>query len=368
VGKWHLGNHNNSLPTQDPSFDFFWGIPYSHDIGVVRNLAPPVGPSNACPSCVFWAQTLGGLGVPLYENTQIIQQPVDATNFNANLEKETLNFIRSNRGHPFFLYVAPLMPHVPMLVGSKWQGSQLRGLYGDAVAELDGFVGRILAETQSCGITGKTFVVFTSDNGPWLSQGEFGGSAGPFRSGKGTGWEGGFRAPTIIYQPGRVLPGSTQALVSHLDWFPTFVELAGGKMPTDRHYDGKSLVPLLDWNIRKPPAYDKEFVIRDSIAYYINGILCAYRNKGFKAHFVTVEENTAPVVHNPPLLFNVEKDIGENFPLDITQPGNAQALGAIMAGVAALSQTYAVEPALPPVLATFTSAVPCCNPPTCQCG
>jgi arylsulfatase A-like enzyme len=361
-----LGNHNKSLPTEAPGFDSFWGIPYSHDIGVVGNLF--VGANNSCPSCQFWLATLKGLGVPLYRNTTIIQQPFDANTFNQNMEVETLRFMRESARQPFFLFIAHLMPHVPLVVAPEFVGTQLRGLYGDAVAEMDHFIGRIIAETRALHIDLKTLFVFTSDNGPWVSQGLFGGSPGPFRGGKGTGWEGGFRMPAIVYQPGRVFPGSTQALVSQLDWFPTITELAGAKLPTGRQYDGKSMVPLFKWNVFNPPQYDNEFLIRDSIAYYLNGVLVAVRHKAFKAHFVTLDnEASQPVIRNPPLLFNVENDISELNPLDVTQPQNQQVLLAINNVRLALMQTYAVEPPHPPVLADFTSALPCCNPPLCRC-
>jgi arylsulfatase A-like enzyme len=366
-GKWHLGNNGGSLPTQAPGFDSFWGIPYSHDIGVVKNLF--LGPNNTCASCAFWASTLKGLGVPLYRNTTIIQQPFDANTFNQNLEVEALQFMRDSAQQPFFLYVAHAMPHVPLIVAPDFVGTQLRGLYGDAIAEMDAFIGRLIDETRSLHIDQKTLFVFTSDNGPWLSQGTFGGTSGPFRGGKGTGWEGGFRMPTVVYQPGRVLPGSTQALVSQLDWFPTFVELAGAQMPSSRQYDGKSMVPLFKWNIFHPPQYDQEFLIRDSIAFYMNGILVAIRHKAFKAHFVTLDtEASQPVIQNPPLLFNVEQDVGEIRPLDVSQPANMQALLDINNVRLALTQTFAVEPPHPPLLANFDfTLVPCCNPPYCSC-
>lgn len=260
------------------------------------------------------------------------------------------------------------MAHVPLIVSPEFAGTQLRGLYGDAVAEMDHFVGRLIEEIRSLQIDSNTFFVFTSDNGPWLSQGLFGGSAGPFRGGKGTGWEGGWRMPTIVSQPGRVFPGSTQALVSHLDWFPTFAELAGAKLPADRHYDGKSMVPLLTWSSDKPPPYDQEFVVRDSIIYFMNGILVAIRYKAYKVHYITLEtESSDPVIQNPPLLFNVEHDIAEQFPLDTTLPQYQQVVLDIEKVRLAVVQTYQEEPAHPPVLGEFVPAVPCCKPLTCDC-
>jgi len=285
------------------------------------------------------------------------------------MELETVRFIRESGKQPFFLFIAHVMPHIPLIVSPEFVGTQLRGLYGDAIAEMDQFIGRVVDETRALHIDLNTLFVFTSDNGPWVSQGQFGGSSGPFRGGKGTGWEGGFRMPTIMYQPLRVFPGTTQALVSHLDWFPTFAELAGAPMPTGRHYDGKSMVPLLKWTIHNPPPYDKEFLIRDAIAYYINGYLVALRHKAFKAHFVTLDtESSQPVIRNPPLLFNVENDVSELWPLDATLPQNQLILLDINNVRLALMQTFAVEPPHPPILGNTIWAVPCCNTfPNCYC-
>src|SRR5262249_52399725 len=84
-------------------------------------------------------------------------------------------------------YVPHSMPHVPLHVSDKFAGKTERGLFGDVIAEVDWSVGQILAALKEDGLDDRTLVVFTSDNGPWLSYGEHGGSAGPLREGKGTG-------------------------------------------------------------------------------------------------------------------------------------------------------------------------------------
>lgn len=371
IGKWHLGNKNGALPTEDAGFDSFWGVPYSHDMGGMKDLV--TGPTNPCPSCNYWLSFLGNPGVPLYRNTTVIQKPVDADTFNHDMEVETLRFMRdSNRiRKPFFLLVSHLMPHVPLVVDPEFRGTQLRGLYGDAVAQMDDLVGKIIDETLELRIDKKTLFIFTSDNGPWASQNLFGGSSGPFRGAKGTGWEGGFRMPLIVYQPDRVLPGVTQALVSHLDWLPTFAELAGAQLPSNRIIDGKSLVPLFKWTRRTPPAYNDQYVIRDSIAYHINGIIYAYRLRSFKAHFITIAVEGAPTVTEN-LLFNVAEDIAEKFPLDLAQPANQQIFNEILAAKVALEATYATYgvDSHPPLLGEweFPLAAPCCqNTTQCNC-
>ena len=96
--------------------------------------------------------------------------------------------------------------------------------------------------------------MFTSDNGPWLTQGKNGGIAGPLHGGKGTTWEGGMREPTIAWWPGRIAAGTAcDATISEMDVLPTLVKLAGGKVPTDRKIDGKDIWPLLAGQSKESP-------------------------------------------------------------------------------------------------------------------
>ncbi len=88
----------------------------------------------------------------------------------------------------------------------------------------------------------QTLVIFSSDNGPWLTQGTNGGVAGPLRGGKGGTYEGGMREPTIAWWPGHVPAGSVcDAIAGNVDFLPTFVSLAGGRLPPDRKIDGKNI-------------------------------------------------------------------------------------------------------------------------------
>ena len=100
------------------------------------------------------------------------------------------------------------MPHVPLFASEEFAGKSRRGLYGDVVEELDRSVGTVLQALRDEKLAEKTLVIFTSDNGPWLTYGEQGGSAGLLRDGKGSTWEGGMREPTIAWWPGTVPAGS----------------------------------------------------------------------------------------------------------------------------------------------------------------
>ena len=90
------------------------------------------------------------------------------------------------------------MPHFPVYASSRFQGRSARGKYGDAIEEVDWSVGMILNSLKETRLDRNTMVIFTSDNGPWLSYRTEGGSAGPLREGKASHCEGGFRVPCII--------------------------------------------------------------------------------------------------------------------------------------------------------------------------
>ena len=133
-----------------------------------------------------------------------------------------MDFINRNKNNPFFLYVPHPQPHVPLFVSDKFKGKSERGLYGDVIMEIDWSVGEILAALKKNGLEDNTVVIFTSDNGPWLSYGNHAGSALPFREGKGTAWEGAQREPFIMRYPNKITPGKTIDIpVMAIDILPT---------------------------------------------------------------------------------------------------------------------------------------------------
>jgi len=304
MGKWHLG-HNGSLPTQR-GFDFFFGPPYSHDEGYP-------GPF---PISYIWP------AVPVYRNEEIIEQPIEMETFTDRLISEVLSFIDAAQanGVPFFIYVAFLEPHIPAFASPRNVGRSRGGRYGDMVEQMDEAVGIIMDRVRE---VGNTFVVFTSDNGAWpdaqepftpedAEQGD-GGSNGAFFEGKASTWEGGHRTPTIAWYPERIPGGRTiQHIASHLDLFPTILDYAGVPLPPDRVYDGKSIVPLLNGEDEQPP---HEFLF-----YWRERTLMAVRYGRYKGHFVTRSGfgSEEPVHHSPMLLFDLERDLGEQFPMNVT--------------------------------------------------
>jgi len=236
-GKWHLGDHEQFMPNNQ-GFDEYFGIPYSNDMWPLH---PQQGP-------IF---NFGPL--PLYENKKVIDTLTDQSDLTTRITERSVGFIERNKENPFFLYVAHPQPHVPLFVSDKFKGKSKRGLYGDVIMELDWSVGQILETLKKNGLEDNTVVIFTSDNGPWLSYGDHAGSALPFREGKGTAWEGGQREPFIIKYPKELAPGRTlDTPIMAIDLLPTLAEITGAPLP-ELAIDGKSAWSVLTGKSKKSP-------------------------------------------------------------------------------------------------------------------
>lgn len=227
-GKWHLGHHPQFLPTRH-GFDEYFGLPYSNDMWPNH---PEATPGTYPP-------------LPLIENDKVVQLMPDQTQLTRQYTERAVSFIERNKDKPFFLYVPHTMVHVPLFVGAKFKGSAKTGLYGDVVQEVDWSVGEILGALKKHNLDNDTLVIFTSDNGPWLSYGEHAGSSGPLREGKGTAWEGGVRVPFIARWPGKIPAGrTTREPAMTIDLLPTIAKLAQAELPKHK-IDGLNIWPLL---------------------------------------------------------------------------------------------------------------------------
>jgi arylsulfatase A len=228
-GKWHLGDQRQFLPLQH-GFDDYYGLPYSNDMW-------PYHPT---------AKNFPDL--PLIEKNEIVNPSVTSAvqeTLTTAYTERAVSFIEKNRERPFFLYVPHAMVHAPLHVSDKFRGKSGAGLYGDVVMEVDWSVGQIVDAIRKNGLEKDTLVLFTSDNGPWLSYGDHAGSAGPLREGKGTMFEGGCRVPAIFWGPGRV-PGGTSCRepAMTIDLLPTVAAMIGARLP-DHKIDGRDIGPLI---------------------------------------------------------------------------------------------------------------------------
>ncbi len=256
-GKWHLGYQPQFLPTRH-GFDEYFGLPYSNDM-IPR-------PNN---------KTYPPL--PLIEGEKTIATMPDVNQLTTWYTEHAVSFIERNKDRPFFLYVPHTMPHVPLGVSSKFRGKSEQGLYGDAMMEIDWSVGEILAAIKKQGLDDNTLVFFSSDNGPWLSYGNHGGSADGLREGKGTSFEGGVREPFIARWPGKIPAGRVcHEPVMTIDILPTVAKLTGAPLPP-LPIDGLDIGALLwgDPNARSP---------HEAYYFYWNRELQGVRSGDWKMH------------------------------------------------------------------------------------
>lgn len=243
VGKWHLGNEDMFQPLSH-GFDTWYGTPSSNS----QFFYP--GIKTYAPDCVFReGYSLDGIlnretaPCPLVRDNVVIEVPADQTQFTQRYTRETIRFITQNKDKTFFVYLAHNMPHIPLHASERFVGCSMRGIYGDAIQELDWSTGEILRSLKELGLDEDTLVIFTSDNGPNTGKG---GSAGPLKGSKGSTLEGGLRVPFVARLPGTIPAGTeSHAAITGMDLLPTLTRLAGGDVPDDRVIDGKDIWPLL---------------------------------------------------------------------------------------------------------------------------
>ncbi len=293
-GKWDLAGHNPSrfIPELMPNhqgFDTFWGTSGSND-----------------------------RSVNLFHNETLIETEANMATLTRRYTDHAVTFIQAHGDQPFFVYVPHTMPHTRLAASAEFRGTSRRGLYGDVVEEIDAEVGRILRTLEEQGVTGNTYVIFASDNGPWFLRGHHGGSAGPLRGAKTSSWEGGVRVPCIVWAPGRVPAGRIyRDIATTMDLLPTLCALTGLDAPADRVLDGQDISGIWSGAISDGDLPPRDFY------YYAHRRLQAVRSGPWKLHLtrpLPTEGDPFRVQHlgpydagpiESPLLFHLERDIGE---------------------------------------------------------
>jgi arylsulfatase A len=294
IGKWHLGDQPEFLPTRQ-GFDEYFGIPYSDNmVGNKRPGWPPL---------------------PLMRNEQVVEAPADRNTLTMRYTHEAVDFIERNEKRPFFLYLPHAMPgsdRAPF-PGHAFQGKSANGPYGDSVEEIDWSTGEILGALKRLNLDERTLVIWTSDNGAYLDRG--GGNA-PLRGGLHDTTEGGFRMPCVARWPGKIPNGaSSDEVTTMMDLLPTFALLAGGEPPTDRVIDGKDIWPILSGQKgAKSP--------HDAFYYYYMTQLHAVRAGKWKLHLPLDKKLVRPGRRRPAeiALYDLENDVGETRSLADRHP------------------------------------------------
>jgi len=240
-GKWHLGDSPQFMPTRH-GFDQFFGLPMSNDYwpghpDLIANFPPSVA-----------ALKRGYPNLPIYDGEKVFHPEMtidDLNHLTTWYAERAVKFIEQNKDRRFFLYLAHSMPHVPLGVSDKFRGKTKRGLYGDVIEEIDWSVGQVLDALKRNGLDQNTWVIFTSDNGPWLCYGTDAGSAKPLREGKATNWEGGTREPCVMRWPGHI-PAGTDSwdMFMTIDLLPTIAKIIGADLPKNK-IDGLDVWPII---------------------------------------------------------------------------------------------------------------------------
>lgn len=309
VGKWHLGHLPEFLPTRQ-GFDNYFGLPYSNDMWPkhpeAKNYYPPL---------------------PLIEQEETIALIEDQRELTTWYTAKSLEFIESNQNEPFFLYLAHSMPHVPLFVSDKFKGKSEQGLYGDVMMEIDWSIGEIRKKLAELGLEENTLIIFTSDNGPWLSYGGHAGLTAGLKEGKGTSWDGGIRVPAIFTWPGKIPAGGvqTQAAMT-IDILPTISEITQAPLPP-LPLDGSSIWPLVQGKKGEPT--------KPYFAYYntneLQAVIYGKWKLVFPHTYRTIPEGTIPrndglpvkytqIKLAQPQLFDLSKDLGESTDVSQANP------------------------------------------------
>ncbi|XP_073420928.1 arylsulfatase G isoform X2 [Dendrobates tinctorius] len=352
VGKWHLGHHGSFHPNRR-GFDYYYGIPYSNDMGCTDSPGYDLPACEPCPQRAGSPHRPDGgcstkLALPLMENAAILEQPLNLSSLSTRYSYQAVTFLMNARraGRPFFLYVALAHMHVPL---SPARVSPDRGPYEESLREMDQLVGNIRACSD-----GNTLVWFT------------GGS-----SAKQTTWEGGHRVPALVYWPGHIPPNRTSsALLSTLDIFPTLVTLAQGALPANRRFDGKDVSEIL-----LGATQDTQRILYhpNSGAAGRIGDIEAIRLGNYKAFYTTggalaCDGSIGPSrLHDPPLLFNLNRDPQEMTPVPQGSKEYEELLPLISQAMAALHDDVRTDNVSTADYFQDPSVAPCCNPALAAC-
>lgn len=296
VGKWHLGDVSPSLPN-DMGFDSYFGALYSNDM---------------TPFAFY------------HDDEIAVPAPVDQRTMSETYTHEAIRFIDAHAHEDFFLYFAHNFPHDPLHVRKERAGRSRAGLFGDVMEEIDEGVGRLVAALERHGVLDDTWIIVTSDNGPW-----FLGDAGPARGRKGNTFEGGMRVPFIAHWPRAIASGRVEhAMSMGIDLVPTVLEALGLPAPEDRVLDGRSILELLRRGGASP---------HEHLFYFDSEELFAVRDERFKyrgpagVFYATDSMPFAAPLPQKEWLFDLAGDPREAYDTSLKHPEAARRLARVFA-------------------------------------
>jgi arylsulfatase A-like enzyme len=299
-GKWHLGSKAGLFPT-DNGFDEWFGVPYSNDMARKRGTGH-TSSRNLDEDWEKHGESWNRYNVPLIrakagEEPETLEQPMNQVTLTDRLTDAAVDFIERHQDEPFFVYLPHPQPHIPLYVSEERYDPDVRRAYELVIEHLDASTGRVLEKLEELGLAENTIVIYSSDNGPWLSKKHHGGTAGPLRSGKQHTYDGGHRVPFLIRWPQGLPAGEVfNGLMTNMDVLPTLAAATNAPMP-EKEIDGYNMLPTLRGEAPNP---------RTTYLYYSNkGELEAIRRGGWKLRQTGKPEKKRTE------LYNLTQDVGE---------------------------------------------------------
>ena len=310
VGKWGLSgrfDYRGSHPN-DQGFDSFFGLVGSNDAPLREGFERTYENIKNATSSDF--------PISLYRQKEPVETPAYQPTLTKRYTEEVVRWIGEQGDQPFLLFLGHSMPHVPIFRSPDFEGHSKAGLYGDVIEEIDWSVGEVVAALERAGVANNTLLWFSSDNGPWQTYFDLGGSSGALRDGKLTAWDGGLRVPGIFYWPGTIQPAVVDGLGVNVDLMATVAALTGASLPAGRDFDSIDLSETL---LHGEPSPRREWFY-----YGQPGNLWAARRGDFKLVLESWESlGTETQIgwrgyanhekHNSPQLFDLSTDTGERW-------------------------------------------------------
>ncbi|XP_064621984.1 arylsulfatase-like [Lineus longissimus] len=373
VGKWHLGI--NEATRTDGGH-----LPHNHGFNYVGSILPFTLVWD-CDTSKVHMEEANRHRCFLYQNTTIIQQPIDLHNLSSRFLHDAKAFLHDNADHPFFLYYPLPQTHTPMFNMPQFANKSRRGRYGDQINEMAWTISEIMDTLKTLRLDEDTLVLFLSDHGPHSEVCSEGGDAGMLRGGKLSFFEGGIRVPAIAHWPGKIKPASvSHDVISTMDIFPTILELAGAK-EQDQLLDGQSITDIL---------FEKGHKSHEILFYHLERDVLAVRYNNFKIHFKAAglptekfikhfcpggfptksvmlgENHIVALPFDSPLVYDVERDPGERYPLNPRDYDNV--IREVREEIAKHFATVTPTKCLLYGNHANRKVIPCCNPPYCFCN
>jgi arylsulfatase A-like enzyme len=340
IGKWGISQFDRGGDQPHPNdegFDYYFGLVGSNDARLKEGFERTYENIKHSTSEDF--------RIALFRQREVIETPAYQPTLTKRYTEESVQWIQqqAKESEPFFLFLGHSMPHVPIFRSPAFERHSRAGLYGDVIEEIDWSVGQVIQTLKTAGVAENTLVFFSSDNGPWLTYYDLGGSPGPLRDGKITSWEGGFRVPGIFWWPGTIQPSAVHGIGVNVDLVATIASIVGLELPADRVFDSIDLSTTLLQGEASP---------RKEWSYYGQpGNLWAYRVGNYKLVYESWEslgkekergwrgyDNHQK--HNPPLLFDLSTDVAERQDL---AAGHSEIVDAIQRSVDRHQRSIPIE-------------------------